>query len=93
MMPLGVRDKMKKMNSLTAKGGRKMSKPRVSVTSEAPSGRNQTFHDNRTGRNMNRQQFVRSIEIGNYEHYHVREINGIKTPVSNPDKSTNNNLG
>ena len=32
-------------------------------------------------------------EIGNYEHYHVREINGIKTPVSNPDKSTNNNLG
>jgi hypothetical protein len=70
-----------------------MGRPRVSVTSESPSGRNQTFHDNQTGRNMNRQQFVRSIELGNYEHYHVREINGLKTPVSNPDKSTSNNLG
>ncbi|EEI83543.1 hypothetical protein HMPREF0077_0425 [Anaerococcus tetradius ATCC 35098] len=41
---------------------------------------------------MTRQDFVRSIKAGNYENYHVRLINGIETPVSNPDKSKNNNL-
>ncbi len=70
-----------------------MSKPRVTVNSESRSGRNMTFHDNVTGRNMNARQFVRSIELGNYPDYHVRRINGIKTPVSNPDGSTRNNLG
>ena len=84
---------MKKTNIPTTKGGEKMAKPRVSVTSESPSGRNQTFRDNRTGHEMNRKQFVSSIEHGDYEHYHVRKINNIKTPVSNPDKSTSNNLG
>jgi len=66
---------------------------RVSVTQEGDSGRNQRFHDNYTGQNMSRQEFVRRIEKGNYPNYHVREINGVKTPVSNPDKSENNNLG
>lgn len=70
-----------------------MANKRVTVNSESPTGRNLTFHDNVTGRNMNVKQFVRSIELGNYPNYHVREINGIKTPVSNPDNSTNNNLG
>ena len=42
---------------------------------------------------MSRSQFVRQIENGNYDNYHVRNINGVKTPVSNPDNSTNNNLG
>lgn len=70
-----------------------MNKPRVSVNRESNTGRNETFHDNITGRNMNRQQFVASIERGNYNDYHVRTINGIKTPCSNPDKSSNNNLG
>lgn len=66
---------------------------KVSVTSESPTGRNLTFHNNVTGRNMNRKQFVRSIELGNYEGYHIRNINGIDTPCSNPDCSTKNNLG
>lgn len=66
---------------------------RVSVNTESPTGRNQTFHDNVTGRNMNAEQFCRSIELGNYQDYHIRTINGIRTPVSNPDKSRNNNLG
>ena len=66
---------------------------RVSVNTESSSGRNLTFHDNKTGRNMNRQQFVTSIELGKYPDYHVRNINGIPTPCSNPDKSTGNNLG
>lgn len=66
---------------------------RVSVNTESSSGRNMTFHDNQTGRNMNANQFVTSIKLGNYPGYHVRNINGIDTPCSNPDRSKNNNLG
>lgn len=70
-----------------------MNKPRVSVNRQDENGRNLTFHDNQTGRNMNREQFVTSINNGKYSDYHVRNINGIPTPCSNPDKSKNNNLG
>ena len=66
---------------------------RVSVTSESSSGRNMRFRDNYSGCNMSRAQFVCQIESGNYSNYHVRKINGVKTPVSNPDHSVNNNLG
>lgn len=66
---------------------------RISVTNENSSGRNTNFHDNHTGADMTRAQFVRQIENGNYQNYHVREINGMKTPVSNPDSSSRNNLG
>jgi|3_EtaG_2_1085321.scaffolds.fasta_scaffold02846_2 hypothetical protein len=69
-----------------------MARKRVSVTSESDSGRNKAFHDNYTGADMTRGQFVREIERGNYPNHHVRNINGVKTPVSNPDGSTNNNL-
>ena len=41
---------------------------------------------------MTRAQFVRQIEQGVYKDYHVREINGVKAPVSNPDGKTRNNL-
>lgn len=70
-----------------------MGKPRVTVNRESDTGRNLTFHDNETGRNMNREQFVKSIENGGYSDYHVRIINGIPTPCSNPNSSTNDNLG
>lgn len=66
---------------------------RISVTRETLTGRNTNFHDNYTGVDMTRAQFVRQINNGNYENYHVRNINGIPTPVSNPDSSRNNNLG
>ncbi len=66
---------------------------RIKVTGESDSGRNQRFHDNFTGATMTRPQLVREIERGNYPNYHVREINGVKTPVSNPDGSSRNNLG
>ena len=69
-----------------------MARKRVSVTEESESGRNQRFHDNFTGDDMTRRQFVREIEHGNYQNYHVREINGVKTPVSNPDSTKGNNL-
>lgn len=66
---------------------------RVSVTSENDSGRNVRFRDNVNGKEMTRSQFVKEIERENYDNYHIRVINDIKTPVSNPDKSENNNLG
>lgn len=69
-------------------------KPKVRVTRESENGRNEAFQDTETGRYMTRDDFVRAINHGSYENeYHVRKINGIDTPVSNPDKNKNNNLG
>ncbi len=70
-----------------------MGRKRVTTTQESNSGRNTRFHDNYTGTDMTRSQFVKEIKKGNYSNYHVREINGVKTPVSNPDSKKNNNLG
>lgn len=69
-----------------------MANKRVKVIVESDSGRNQKFHDNRTGADMSRAQFVKKIEQNQYENYHVRKINGLKTPVSNPDGKEGNNL-
>lgn len=66
---------------------------RISVTRESDSGRNQQFRDNSTGREMSRSELVQRIQQGQYPNYHVRDVNGIPTPVSNPDGSENNNLG
>lgn len=66
---------------------------RISVVMESDTGRNEKFKDNYNGKQMTRNQFVKEIEQGNYSNYHVRMINNIKTPVSNPDKSEKNNLG
>ncbi len=70
-----------------------MARKRITVTNETNTGRNTNFRDNYTGKNMTRNQFVNEINNGNYENYHIRTINGVETPVSNPDKSRNNNLG
>jgi len=69
-----------------------MSRKRITVTNESNSGRNQKFHDNYNGKDMSRAQFVKEIECDNYDNYHVRKINGLKTPVSNPDGKESNNL-
>ena len=69
-----------------------MARKRISVTSEDNNGRNQSFRDNYTGETMSRKKFVSKINTGNYDNYHVRKINGVDTPVSNPDSSRNNNL-
>lgn len=66
---------------------------RITVTSENEDGRNIIFHDNYLNKDMTRKEFVGEIQAGNYKHYHVRNINGIETPCSNPDESKNNNLG
>ncbi len=41
---------------------------------------------------MSRAEFVKKIQADDYPGYHIRKINGVKTPVSNPDASINNNL-
>lgn len=66
---------------------------RITVIAESDSGRNERFHDNRTGADMSRAAFVRAIRSGEYDNYHVRNVNGVPTPVSNPDGSSQNNLG
>lgn len=65
---------------------------RVKVTQESDTGRNERFHDNFTGEDMTRNQFVNEIKRGKYDNYHIRNINGVDTPVSNPDNNRNNNL-
>ncbi len=65
---------------------------RVTVTKESSGGRNLNFHDNFNNKDMTRSEFIKEIEKGNYTKYHIRKINNIKTPVSNPDSTTNNNL-
>lgn len=66
---------------------------RVSVIKESETGRNEKFKDNKSNKEMTRKTFVNEIKNGKYDKYHIRKINGIDTPVSNPDKSKNNNLG
>ena len=41
---------------------------------------------------MTRAGFVSKIESGSYPDYHVRKINNVKTPVSNPNGKEGNNL-
>lgn len=66
---------------------------RIKVTKESDTGRNLEFHDNFTGKDMTRSQFVKEINNGNYDSYTVKKINNLDTPVSKPDNSRNNNLG
>jgi len=70
-----------------------MAYKRVTVISESSTGRNQKFHDNIKNKDMTRIEFVKEIKKGNYDDYHIRKINGVYTPVSNPDSRGNNNLG
>ncbi|MGR6871162.1 hypothetical protein ACU6U9_02385 [Pseudomonas sp. HK3] len=71
----------------------KSKKPRVSVIKESDTGRNQNFVDNKTGDEMTRAQFVKEIDAGKYPDYHVRSIDGVKTPASNPNNNDDDNLG
>lgn len=57
--------------------------------------------ENKTGRNTHfkvgqetktRATVVKEIKQGQHPNYHIRKINGVDTPVSNPDKTSNNNI-
>jgi hypothetical protein len=65
---------------------------RIKVLSENDNGRNVTFHDNFKNTDMTLNQFVSKIKSGEYPKYHIRNINGLDTPCSNPDNKENNNL-
>lgn len=67
-------------------------KKRISVTKESDSGRNERFRDNATGEEMTRGQFADRIERGDYPDFHVRNVDGKRTPASNPDGNKKNNL-
>jgi hypothetical protein len=69
-----------------------MSKSKITVTSESESGRNTRFDVPGQGE-ITRQALVRQIRDGQHEGYHVRVINGLATPVSNPNGSDRDNLG
>lgn len=66
---------------------------RVIVIAEDPTGRNTLYFDTLTGQELSREMFVHLIRLGRYPNYHVRWINNIETPCSNPDFSLSNNLG
>lgn len=68
-------------------------KSTIIVTDESKSGRNKVFLDTNTNKEMNRAEFVKKIEKGEYPNYTVKKIHGLKTPVSKPDGDTSNNLG
>ncbi|MBW2726812.1 MAG: hypothetical protein JRE71_20730 [Deltaproteobacteria bacterium] len=70
-----------------------MARKRTEVVRESSMGRNELFRDNQTGSTMTRAQFVKEIERGTYDDYHVRNIDNVKTPVSNPDDTEGSNLG
>ena len=73
-----------------AKKGRKGN---IKVTCESKSGRNKKFKDQTIGRTMTRAELNKAINNSTYSGYHVRNVNGKETPVSNPDSSKRKNLG
>lgn len=63
------------------------------VIRQSKTGRNELFQDVNSKKILTREQVVACIKCGTYPAYHLRVINGIETPCSNPDKSKLNNLG
>lgn len=66
---------------------------RIIVIGKSSTGRNILFFDPLLFRIMTREEFVCAIGLGFYPGYHIRAINGVDTPCSNPDDTTVNNLG
>ena len=67
----------------------------VKAIEQNSTGRNITFQNTGNHEIMSRQEFVSRIKnpVSVYhKDYVVKVINGIETPVSKPDKFTNNNL-
>ena len=73
---------------LEVRGGKEHSRH-----AQEPVGRNEKFREIQNGESLSRAELVREIRAGNRPGYHVRVINGVATPVSNPDRSEGNNLG
>ena len=67
-------------------------KSSITVTSESETGRNVRFSVAGQG-DVSRQALVQQIRAGEHQNYHVRIINGLATPVSNPNGTEGDNLG
>jgi len=65
----------------------------IEVIKKEEMGRNILFYDPKLNLYMVRPEFVDWIKRGAYPGYHIRVINGIETPCSNPDEYLENNLG
>ena len=65
----------------------------VIVLEEKTTGRNEKFIDLITGDIFDRNLFIKKIQSGRYQGYRLANINGIPTPISNPDSRIDNNLG
>jgi len=66
---------------------------KVKVIKESKTGANQKFQDTKTKETMTKSEFVKAIEKGKYDDYHIMNKDGKKIPRSNPDKTHKNNLG
>ena len=67
----------------------------VKAIEQNSTGRNITFQNTGNHEIMSRAEFVGRIKKPTstyHKDYVVKIINGVETPVSRPDKSTNNNL-
>ena len=67
----------------------------VKVIVENESGRNKIFQDTRNNHIMTDKDFISRIKNTNsvyHEHYYVRKVNGIETPVSKPNNTKRDNL-
>jgi hypothetical protein len=65
----------------------------IIVLHENETGRNELFLDLLKGEIMDREEFVYSINNGEYPGYKVSMIDSIPTPMSKPDGIVDNNLG
>lgn len=67
----------------------------VKAILHTPSGRNTMFQNKGNNEIMSRKEFVdriQDVKSAYHKDYCVKNINGIKTPVSKPDSSEKNNL-
>lgn len=58
---------------------------KITKLTETKTGRNKDFK-------ITRAELVRQIEKGVHDNLHIRIINGVKTPCSNPNKKSKDNL-
>lgn len=65
----------------------------VIVLVEEKKGRNLLFFDTVKKKILDASEFVALIQAGQYRGYAVKLVNGVPTPVSNPDERGTNNLG
>ena len=75
----------------TGTKARRPTRAPIKVTKESPSGRNEQFQT-AGGRDLSRTVLVREIKQGHHPNHHVRVVNGVETPASNPDESQKNSL-